>query len=143
MYHQVTHDYAIEIPISVSMHDTDSMGVVWHGNYLKYFERAREALLNKHHLNYTAMLNSGLCYPVVEEKINYRRFLCVTDNDVKIRAFIEEATTRLKIGYEAITSTGEIAAYGYTVQVAFDSRTKEMCYELPPIFKEEFPKCAL
>ncbi len=143
MYHQISHDYEIEILIAVSMHDTDSMGVVWHGNYLKYFECAREALLNRHQLTYKAMIDSGICYPVVEQKINYRRFLSVTDKEIKIKAFIEEAATRLKIGYEAIASTGEIAAYGYTVQVAFDSRSNEMCYELPPIFKEQFPKCAL
>lgn len=33
----------VEIPIKVRFSDTDAMGVVWHGNYLRFFEDAREA----------------------------------------------------------------------------------------------------
>ena len=35
---------SIEVPLSVPFHDLDPMHLVWHGNYLKYFDVARFAL---------------------------------------------------------------------------------------------------
>ena len=36
---------AAEVEVEVEFQDVDPMGVAWHGHYLKYFERARCALL--------------------------------------------------------------------------------------------------
>ena len=36
-----------EIRLSVPFHDLDPMDVVWHGNYLKYFDMARFALFRE------------------------------------------------------------------------------------------------
>jgi len=36
-----------EVELTVEFFDVDSMQIVWHGNYLKYMERARCALLDK------------------------------------------------------------------------------------------------
>ena len=33
-------------PIKIFYEDTDAGGIVYHSNYLKYFERARTSLLN-------------------------------------------------------------------------------------------------
>ncbi len=33
------------LPVTIYYEDTDFTGVVYHANYLKYFERAREELL--------------------------------------------------------------------------------------------------
>ncbi len=36
-----------EVRLTVPFHDLDPMRVVWHGNYLKYFDIARFALFRK------------------------------------------------------------------------------------------------
>ncbi|HAH70834.1 MAG TPA: 4-hydroxybenzoyl-CoA thioesterase [Succinivibrionaceae bacterium] len=135
------HEYEEICQIAVSMHDTDSMGVVWHGSYLKYFERAREQLLSRHGITYKTMIDSGICYPIVEQKASYRRFITLKDGQIKVKAYIEEASARLKIGYEVYTEKGELACFGYTVQVALSVADKQMLYALPEIFSKEFPKC--
>ena len=35
------------VDIVIPFHDNDPMGIVWHGNYFKYFEMARDALLER------------------------------------------------------------------------------------------------
>ena len=137
------HEYEEICSISISMHDTDSMGVVWHGRYLKYFERAREQLLSSHGITYKAMIDSGICYPIVEQKTSYRRFITLKDEKIQVKAFIVEACARLKIGYEVYTQKGELACFGYTIQVALSVDDQQMLYELPEVFSKEFPKCAL
>lgn len=137
------HEYEEICHINVSMHDTDSMGVVWHGSYLKYFEKAREQLLAAHKITYKAMIDSGICYPIVEQNASYRRFITLKDGSIQVKAFIVEVGPRLKIGYEVYTEKRELACFGYTIQVAFSVDDHQMLYELPEIFSKEFPKCAL
>ncbi len=43
-----------EIEVEVPFHDADPMGVTWHGNYFRYLETARSALLNEHRLQLPA-----------------------------------------------------------------------------------------
>ena len=39
--------FTAEVELTIPFHDVDMMGVAWHGNYFRYFEVAREALLNQ------------------------------------------------------------------------------------------------
>ncbi len=52
--------------------DTDSGGVVYYGNYLRYFERGRTEHLR--HLGFTVreFEDQGLLFPVVRAEIDYR-----------------------------------------------------------------------
>ena len=38
-------EHQADVVLTVSFHDCDPMGVVWHGNYFRFFEIGREALL--------------------------------------------------------------------------------------------------
>ena len=58
-----------EIEFKIDFFEVDSMKIVWHGNYINYFERARCALLDKIGYNYIAMEESGYSYPVVDVRI--------------------------------------------------------------------------
>lgn len=60
-----------EVVIEVPFHDVDTMNVVWHGHYLKYFEIARCKLLDQFHYNYNQMLASGYAWPVIESHVRY------------------------------------------------------------------------
>ena len=40
-------DLTAEITIKIPFQDVDVMGIVWHGNYLRYFEEARAELMDK------------------------------------------------------------------------------------------------
>ena len=51
--------FTAEVELTVPFHDVDMMGVVWHGNYFRYFEIAREALLNQFDYGYRQMKASG------------------------------------------------------------------------------------
>ena len=55
----------------VEFYDVDSMGVVWHGNYVKYMELGRCALLDKIGYGYNEMKESGYAFPVTSIKLKY------------------------------------------------------------------------
>jgi acyl-CoA thioester hydrolase len=61
----------VSVEIRVIYGDTDQMGVVYYGNYLRYFEAARGALLRASGLSYAEVERSGYLLPVIEAHVRY------------------------------------------------------------------------
>jgi len=128
--------FTAEVALSVPFHDVDMMGVVWHGNYFRYFEIAREALLNQFDYGYRQMKASGYLWPVVDTRVKYRDVLTF-EQHFRVRARIEEFENRLKIAYEIIdAASGKRTTTGYTIQVAVEEKSREMCFVSPAILFE-------
>ena len=51
--------------------DTDQMGVVYHANYLRFFEAARNEFFRDRGGSYRALESEGLMLPVVEASVKY------------------------------------------------------------------------
>ena len=60
-----------EVEMQVQFFDLDPMQIVWHGNYVKYLEVARCALLDKIGYNYEQMRESGYMWPIIEMNLRY------------------------------------------------------------------------
>lgn len=125
-----------ETILKVPFYDVDQMHIVWHGNYVKYLERARCDLLDKFDYGYSRMRDSGYSWPVVDMRLKYirpARFnaeICVTSELV-------EYENRLKLEYQIHdVSTGERLTKAHSVQVAVDMRNNEMQFVSPPVVIE-------
>lgn len=124
---------SIEVDLEPAFHDCDPMQVVWHGNYFRYFEIARCALLRRFDYDYPQMSASGYLFPVVDARVKYIRPLHFAQPLV-VRASISEWENRLKIDYEIRDRTSnEVLTRAHTIQVAVDARTKDMLFVSPPI----------
>jgi acyl-CoA thioester hydrolase len=118
-------------------YDLDPMNIVWHGNYPRFFELARTALLLKIGYGYDEMLTSGYAWPVIDMHIRYYRPLRL-GRWIDISASITEWENRLKIEYLARDSqSGQKTTKGHTVQVAVDIKTEAMLWQTPPVLKEK------
>ncbi|MEA4838528.1 MAG: thioesterase family protein [Rhodospirillaceae bacterium] len=128
--------FTAEVTLTIPFHDVDMMGVVWHGHYLRYFEIAREALLNQFDYGYRQMRESGYLWPVVDARLTYRDAL-VFEQKIRVRARIEEFENRLRIGYRITdAASGRRATTGYTIQVAVEAESRELCFVCPDILFE-------
>ncbi len=127
---------AHELVMSPAFHDLDPMDVVWHGNYARYFELARCALLARFDYDYPAMRDSGYAWPVVDMRIKYIRPLVYGQQTI-VRATIVEWEHRLKIDYEIRdAASGRRLTRGYTIQVPVEIATGEMSYVCPPVLAQ-------
>ncbi|GAB3066600.1 acyl-CoA thioesterase [Stenotrophomonas tumulicola] len=127
------HDLAAEIALAPAFHDCDPMQVVWHGNYFKYFELARCALLQRHDYDYPQMQQSGYLWPVVDARVKYIRPLRY-QQPLRVQARIVEWENRLKIAYGIFDAgSGEQLTRAHTIQVAVAADSGEMQYLCPPI----------
>jgi acyl-CoA thioester hydrolase len=123
-----------EIELVVPFFDVDMMEVVWHGHYVKYFEEARCALLDKLGHNYRQMRDAGYAWPVIDLQLRYIRGAQFGQR-IKVRADLVEWENRLKIHY-LITdaASGERMTRGSSVQVAVEIATREMLLASPRVF---------
>ena len=52
--------------------DTDAAGVVYHANYLKFFERARTEYFRERGLSVSELAAAGFVFPVVRMELDFR-----------------------------------------------------------------------
>jgi len=59
--------------VRVYFADTDKMGIVYHGNYLTWFEVGRTELMRDHGFDYAKVEDRGIALPVTEARLRIRR----------------------------------------------------------------------
>jgi acyl-CoA thioester hydrolase len=122
-----------EIEFTVEFYELDPLEVVWHGNYLNYFERVRRVLLDRIGYGYAEMKTSGFAFPVTGVSLKFIRPLRLGDR-VRARAVLEEYENRLRINYELFNAAGEITTKGQSTQMAYDMAKNDSSFVCPQIF---------
>ncbi len=123
--------------IDVPFHDCDPMQVVWHGNYARYFEVARSALLRKMDYDYEDMSKSGYAWPIVDMRVKYIASARYAQK-IKVVASLIEFESRLKIDYViTCVTTGKKLTKASTVQLAVDIATLELQFDTPEVLKQK------
>lgn len=121
------------VDIRVRYAETDAMGVVYHANYLTWFEIARIALLETAGLSYRELETQGYLLPVLEAHMKYAlpaRF----DDRVTVTATMSEAPrVRFRIDYE-VKLDGRTLTTGHTTHAFMDRTARAI--KPPPVVME-------
>lgn len=105
--------------------DTDAMGVVYHTNYIKWFEVGRCELLRSIGYPYARMEEEGILLPVAECGCKYK-LPAVYDDILEVTARISELkAATVALDYEIRRqSTGELLVTGWTKHAVTDTSFK-------------------
>lgn len=126
-----------EITFPVEFYDVDSMLIVWHGNYVKYMEKARCALLDKIGFGYLEMPRSGFSFPVVDIRVKYIAPLRFGEK-VRAVASLAEYETCLKVKFEFYNAdTGKLTTKAESTQMAVSIETGESSFQTPRTFRDK------
>lgn len=99
--------------------ETDMMGVVYHGNYLPWFEIGRTDLLKAQGIPYRELEAEGFLLPVLEVGVKYRQPAKYDDELIIVTRMTERPTLRVRLEYEV--RRGEtLLATGFTVHAFID-----------------------
>lgn len=103
--------------IEVRYSETDQMGVVYHANYLVWFELGRTQFLSDLGFNYQDLENRNLIFPVREINITYLTS-CRFGEKIIIETKVSEFNS-IKTVYQHIikNNQGEIKAKGESVVI--------------------------
>jgi len=121
--------------------DTDRSEVVYHANYLRYFEFGRASLMRDVAYPYREIEDSGFVYPIIELGINFHKPLYYDDlMNVHTRP-TDIDRVRLQFEYLiTLGSTNEIVCMGFTrhcalnksgIPVAVDPKTVHLWETFP------------
>ncbi len=122
-----------EIELTVPFHDLDPLQVVWHGNYLKYFDRARFALFAHCGIDLHAYsLSSGFFFPVTRTSTKHILPLRYRDRFV-VHTAVREAHIRIVLDFEIRRlSDGAVTTRGRGEQVSVKHPGDELMLQIPP-----------
>jgi acyl-CoA thioester hydrolase len=121
----------VETVLQAQFYDLDPMNVVWHGNYARFLELGRCALLDRLGYNYTQMRESGFAFPIVDMRLKYVAPIRLQQEFV-VATTLVEYEYRLRLDYLIRDLVaGAILTRAQTTQVAVRIDTGELCLESP------------
>jgi len=123
--------------VQIYYEDTDHSGVVYHANYLKYFERAREHLLGVAELR-RLLEEDGIGFVVYKAELTYRKGAVFGDT-VVVRTRVEaQSDYRAVFQHDAYReSSGELLVES-TLQLVCVDRDGQLV-RLPPSVRARLP----
>ncbi len=115
-----------ETTIRVRYAETDRMGVVYHANYLVWFEIGRTEFCRARGFAYKEMEENDNAFLVVAESYCRYKAPAYYDDDLIVRTHITELRRRsVRFGYEIINAAdGRVIAEGETGHVVTDTNSR-------------------
>lgn len=110
-----------EKTVEVRFSEVDALRIVWHGNYVKYFEDGREHFGKTHGIGYLDILSYGYYAPLTDIEISFKKVLKYGDTIRIETKYIDTQAAKLKFEYQIFNvETGELVCKGTSTQVFTD-----------------------
>lgn len=123
--------------VRVRFSESDAMGVVWHGNYLKYFEDGRESLGKKFEMTYQDMYAKGFVVPIVNANLSYKAPIQFGDEMEITTKLIFTQAAKLIYEYKVYNlSSKKLSCVGKTEQVFLKESSRSLELFMPQFYKD-------
>ncbi len=121
--------------VRVRFTECDPLGIVWHGNYIQYFEDGREAFGRHHGISYLDQKKHNFSTPIVRSFCEHKLPLRYGDVAQIKTTYVDSDAAKLIFKYEILNPEGKVVCTGETVQV-FVELQGELSLGIPKFFKE-------
>ena len=106
--------------VKVRFSEVDSLRIVWHGHFIKYFEDGREAFGNQYGFGYLDFYEQKLVTPIVDVSCQFKRHLVYGDEIIIETEFIN--TDAAKIIFEYKIFNKKVQRYSLCCKPSYKSR---------------------
>lgn len=125
--------------VKVRFGEVDSMGIVWHGNYVKYIEEGRESFGKKYGISYLDIYANKVMAPVVNMNIDFKKQVQYGDILIVETEFIDKLAAKIVFQFKIFRkSDNMLVATAESTQVFIDLNREMLLY--PPQFVLEWKK---
>lgn len=122
--------------ISIRFSECDPLHIVWHGNYVKYFEDGREAFGKAYQFTYGEIYTqNGLSVPLVHLEMDYKKTLSFGETIRIETTLVDDPAAKIIFEYKLFNSANELVCTGKTIQVFVHPEKKELFVTMPPFFE--------
>ena len=125
------------IIVNVRFSELDPLQVVWHGNYVKYLEDAREAWGIRYGLGYMDMYKNGFVAPLYDLQLHYRGRATINDRLAVTIIYCNTTEGRVVFHYEIRNAdTQELLLTAESLQLFLT--TEGLFYPTAPDFYQQW-----
>ena len=123
---------SIEVKWTVPFFDLDPMQIVWHGNYLNYFEIARAALFEHYGVDlYSYYDREKIIFPIIRTSTKHI-FPLRRHDEIICKAMLVDVNIKIIVDFEIrMAADGKVCARGRTEQVAVQMPQIETLFSIP------------
>ena len=114
-----------QIQIRVRYSETDQMSVVYHGNYVPYFEMGRVEWLRNKGISYKSLEESGIALPIVSMSINYKKPARYDDLLTVITKFKSQSSVKVEFDCEIWSDEEELLTTAHFILVFINIKTSK------------------
>jgi len=108
----------------VRFNEVDSLGIVWHGHYIVFFEDGREAFGREHGLDYLTVKAAGYTTPIVSSSCAHKLPLRYGESFRIETSFVNTPAAKLIFRYKLFNEDNRLVCSGETVQVFLDAENQ-------------------
>ena len=109
-----------QIQVRVRYSETDQMGVVYHGNYIPYFEIGRVEWLRNKGVSYKSLEESGIALPIVSMTVNYKKPARYDDLLTVKTTFKQYSSVKIEFDCEIWSAENELLTTAQFILVFVD-----------------------
>lgn len=117
--------YNSECKLEVRYYETDSMAIVHHSNYIRYFEYGRSVMMKELGMPIELLEANGIMLPVVSLDINYQSPSKMGDILTIKTQFVNWPRVKILIAHQIYNQKGELICRGNVNLCFLDSNTRK------------------
>jgi len=115
--------------ITIRFGEVDSMGIVWHGNYVKYIEEGRESFGKKYGISYLDIYAHNLMVPLVNFNIDFKKTVKYGDKLIIETEYIDQPAAKILFKFRLFRkSDNELVATAESAQVFVNENHEMLLY---------------
>lgn len=129
-------EISFESKIRIRFNETDPLGIVWHGNYITYFEDGREAFGRAHGISYLDVKEHGYATPIIKSECEHKRPLKYGEVATIKTTFVDSPAAKMIFTYKILNAEKQVVCTGKTIQVFVDEcGNGELSLTIPTFFE--------
>ncbi len=126
-----------QLPVRIYYEDTDFSGIVYHANYLRYFERGRSDFFRLVGISHTELAQADTAFAIIRMELDFKRSARIDDALVVRTTYDSVKGPRLFVSQKITRGDDVICqAQGVAVCITLDGRprkpTAQMRAQLEP-----------
>ena len=123
--------------IAVRFSECDALKMVWHGNYVKYFEDGREDFGKAYEFEYMEIFRkTGLAVPLVHLECDFKKMVGIGDTIFVETTLVDNPASKIIFNYTIYNEQKEVVCKGNSIQVFLHTEKKELMITVPIFFEE-------
>jgi acyl-CoA thioester hydrolase len=123
--------------VHVRFSECDPLKIVWHGNYVKYFEDGREDFGRAYNFSYLEIYSqNGLAVPLVHLDLDFKKSVTFGETLTVETTLVDDPAAKIVFEYKIMNSAGAIVCTGKTIQAFVLVEKNELQITMPPFFQQ-------